>query len=168
VILTWATASQINNDYFTIAKSFDGYDFIEVSHINGAGNANEYISYTTKDVDPYYGTSYYRLTQTDYDGKFERFPIVSVNVNPEGVFELFPNPTESTIDITFAPVGTHSNYYNDAKITVYSIEGRKIDERSIDGDWTKVTLNTEKYAEGMYILTISSGARHYQQSFIKK
>ena len=168
VILSWATVSQINNDYFTVGKSFDGYDFVEVCRVSGAGNANEYLSYTTMDVDPYYGTSYYRLTQTDYDGNFENFPLVSVNVNPQGVFELYPNPTESTIEITFAPVGSHPNYYNDAKIRVYTPDGRKIAERSIDGGWSKFTLNTEDYAKGLYILTISSGARHYQQSFIKR
>jgi hypothetical protein len=151
-----------------VDKSFDGYDFVQVCRVTGAGNANEYLTYTTMDVDPYYGTSYYRLTQTDYDGNFERFPLVSVNVNPQGVFELFPNPTESTIEITFAPVGTHPNYYNNAKIRVYTPDGRKIAERAIDGGWSKFTLNTHNYANGMYILTISSGARHYQQSFIKR
>jgi len=168
VILNWATASQINNDYFTIDKSFDGYDFVEVCRIAGAGNANQYLTYTTMDVNPYYGTSYYRLSQTDFDGKFERFPMIAVNVNPQGVFDVFPNPTEGTMDVTFSPIGTHPNYYNDAKIKIFTLQGKKVSERKIDGGWTKLTMNTESLESGMYILTISSGARHYQRSFVKK
>ncbi len=80
VIVEWSTASQINNDYFSVERSTDAYEWWEMIRINGAGNANTQIDYTWLDVNPVDGTSYYRLKQTDYDGESETFNPVSVTI----------------------------------------------------------------------------------------
>ena len=71
VDLTWSTASEINNDYFTIERSQNGVYFQEFDIVEGAGNSTHKINYSLIDRDPFDGISYYRLKQTDYDGKFE-------------------------------------------------------------------------------------------------
>jgi len=73
VDLNWLTETEINNEFFTIEKSKDGVTFEVVGTLKGAGNSNEARSYSTKDFYPFYGTSYYRLKQTDFDGQFEYF-----------------------------------------------------------------------------------------------
>ena len=67
---TWETASEINNDYFTLERSNDGGDFESIATIKGKGNSSVASHYNFTDYAPLAGTSYYRLKQTDYDGKY--------------------------------------------------------------------------------------------------
>jgi len=83
VKLDWVVASQINNDYYTIEKSFDAYNWGELATLPGAGNTNQEMSYSTYDESPIIGHNYYRLTQTDYDGKFESFRPIAVTLKEE-------------------------------------------------------------------------------------
>src|SRR5690554_3697278 len=78
VELIWKTASELNNDYFTIERSADGFVWENLQTIQGAGNSTQVLDYAWTDLSPYAGISYYRLKQTDYDGTTEVFNIVSV------------------------------------------------------------------------------------------
>ena len=83
VKLEWVVASQVNNDYYTIEKSLDAYNWEEISMLYGAGNTNQEMTYITYDENPIIGHNYYRLTQTDYDGQFETFRPIAVTIKPE-------------------------------------------------------------------------------------
>jgi hypothetical protein len=80
VLLNWATASELNNDFFTVERSLDGLTWEVVEFVNGNGTTPLRNDYNSKDVRPYIGLSYYRLKQTDFDGTFEYSNIVSVFV----------------------------------------------------------------------------------------
>ena len=73
VILSWSTATEINNDYFTVYRSIDGFDWEIVGNIMGAGNSNYKINYEYIDYNPYNSITYYKLEQTDFDGTTESF-----------------------------------------------------------------------------------------------
>jgi len=83
VLIKWSTLSQINNDYFNVQKSIDGYEWENKTTIPGAGSTNTQMDYKWLDVSPSTGVSYYRLKQTDYDGHNETFYPVSVIIEPE-------------------------------------------------------------------------------------
>lgn len=105
VELHWSTASEINNDFFTIEKSTNGSSFEFIAKKDGAGNSISRKDYSLSDDNPSVGTSYYRLKQTDFDGKFEYSNLVAVNYekNSTGcVLTVYPNPctSECTIDLT--------------------------------------------------------------------
>lgn len=77
--LTWVTVSEINNDYYTIENSIDGYTWYTVGTIEGAGNSNTGIIYDY-DHENYRDTiNYYRLTQTDFDGMSETFKTIAID-----------------------------------------------------------------------------------------
>ena len=76
IIINWSTASEENNGYFTIEKSYDMESWNTLATVGGAGNSNEVIHYEITDIDN--EQVYYRLTQTDFDGKSETFNIISV------------------------------------------------------------------------------------------
>lgn len=96
VLLEWSTATETNNQYFTVEKSKDTENFKEVVLVPGAGNSSAVLNYSVLDKNPYSGTSYYRLKQTDFDGEFEYVGIEVIHndlVRYESV-KLFPNPTD--------------------------------------------------------------------------
>lgn len=85
VELEWITSSEYNNDYFTIQRTPDGKVFEDIAIVDGAGTTQEQQFYSFVDRSPYKGTSYYRLKQTDFDGKFEYSDIISMRYGKKGV-----------------------------------------------------------------------------------
>jgi len=90
--LSWKTASETNNDFFTVDRSADGISWETVQTLPGAGNSSQVSDYSWIDNSPYAGISYYRLKQTDYDGKSETFNIVSVVQKDVEELQAYPNP----------------------------------------------------------------------------
>jgi len=80
VVIEWSTHSEQNNDYFTIYKSYDGYTWSKLIEVDGAGNSNTLLNYSATDENPKPGTQYYKLRQTDYDGNYEDFNVVSIEL----------------------------------------------------------------------------------------
>lgn len=101
VKLIWQTATEINNDYFTIERSKNGINWESVKIIGGAGNSSHIINYSSSDDNPFPGVSYYRLKQTDFDGRAETFPEVRVKIEKiiDSQVEIYPNPTQHEISV---------------------------------------------------------------------
>ncbi len=99
VIISWTTDMEENNDYFSIERSADGKTFEQAATVAGAGNSTSKLVYSYTDSKALPGTSYYRLKQTDYDGKFTYSRIESVSRSASGMFAntlnieiVAPNP----------------------------------------------------------------------------
>ena len=86
-------ASQLNNDYFVVEHSIDGYVWEEIDNILGAGTTSDLITYNTTHTKPINGYNYYRLTQVDYDRQFEIFNPISVIIKMIGRREYIVRKT---------------------------------------------------------------------------
>jgi hypothetical protein len=118
VKLSWKTASELNNDYFTIDRSPNGISWETVQTLPGAGNSSQISDYSWLDVSPYSGISYYRLKQTDYDGKSETFNIVSVVQNEVEELQAYPNPVSHTSTLLGAELNHPIRIFNTIGIEV--------------------------------------------------
>ncbi|MFN8143654.1 MAG: T9SS type A sorting domain-containing protein [Bacteroidia bacterium] len=172
VDLTWATASEINNSYFTIERSSDGVNFIPIKQINGAGNSTVKLDYSAVDDQPLDGTSYYRLKQTDYDGQYSYSDIESVKNGSKNNLPSFeikmidPNPFQSSFKVGFildekAPVS----------FTLLSMSGKVMAEESID---TREGYNTFEFTDqtglpsGMYIVVLKCNDKVASKKVMKE
>jgi hypothetical protein len=72
-VMSWTSATEINNAYYTVERTADGITYEIVATVKGAGNSSMPLNYSVTDYDPLPGTSYYRLSQTDLDGKTTHF-----------------------------------------------------------------------------------------------
>ncbi len=98
VDLTWITASEQNNDFFTVERSQFGKQWEEVGIVKGAGNSNQILRYALTDNSPFGGISYYRLKQTDFNGSFTYSEIKVVQFNlDQATISLYPNPTKGLV-----------------------------------------------------------------------
>jgi len=106
VLCSWKTVAEVNNDYFTLQRSKDGKNFEDAGRVKGAGSSNNGHNYSYPDRNPYNGTSYYRLKQTDYDGTTTMFQTIRVkrdgNVSAEKILQVQPNPVQDEFSVQFA------------------------------------------------------------------
>ncbi|MBO7593406.1 MAG: T9SS type A sorting domain-containing protein [Salinivirgaceae bacterium] len=104
VYFKWQTASELNNDYFTIESSIDAEDFEPLATVQGSGTTNYTVDYDYQYRLNYVGTMYYRLKQTDYDGSSSYSKTVAVTFAAKAVkkadsFTVYPNPVTDFITI---------------------------------------------------------------------
>jgi Secretion system C-terminal sorting domain len=91
--LTWATDSEVNAKSYTIERSRDLQTFTTLNNQPAAGNSTEQKEYAYTDSKPFFGTNYYRLSQTDFDGSVHRYQPVAVIIEDRDMpFGVFPNP----------------------------------------------------------------------------
>jgi len=102
VQINWQTSSEVNNDYFTIEGSTDGILFSTIGTVQGAGNSNTNVDYffVNKESLEY---SYYRLKQTDFDGKYSYSKIIASNCTTQTttVSSIFPNPAKNQLILVY-------------------------------------------------------------------
>lgn len=156
VDLYWATASEINNDYFTIEKSKDAFYFEFVSIVDGAGNSSELKEYTSMDSNPFAGTSYYRLKQTDFDGRFTYSDIKAVNLENENAFDiaLYPNPASGPVTIAF-----NLSQAVEVTLEVFDVTGRfvtTIAHNHFEEENNEVSWNASGVNPGIYFIRMET------------
>tara|TARA_S200002703_G_scaffold118216_1_gene103847 strand:- start:1053 stop:2594 length:1542 start_codon:yes stop_codon:yes gene_type:complete len=115
-MLTWVVASQVNNDYYTLYHSMDGFEWNILEQIPGAGNTNIEMQYTAIHKDVQYGYNYYKLRQTDYDGMLEEFNIISV-YRKEPRIEIVKIYSPLGYEISENTKGIHINLWNNGEVT---------------------------------------------------
>ena len=158
VQLKWQTASETNNDYFTVEKTKDMVTFETVTILKTNGNSNAIKNYSFIDTKPYNGLSYYRLKQTDNDGKstYSDFRIVSINKNVDFTFNVFPNPTNNeNLNMIIK-----SNKGQEIMLIIIDVSGRKVYSSLVtptDSDEINIDIASQiKLSSGMYMVSATS------------
>ena len=145
VDISWATASELNNDYFVVQHSKDGVNWETVTEIDGAGNSNVFLSYATTDDLPFSGISYYRLKQVDIDNKTTYSEIRLVKLDVIDKISVYPNPVKNFCIINL-------NQQSDIQtLELYNTNGTKVKSVSVEKSET-VNLDMSNLETGVYIL----------------
>ena len=163
-ILEWVTASEINNDFFTIEKSDDGIYFHELIKLNGAGSSSTFKNYFASDDDPYPDITYYRLKQTDFNGDFTYSPVISVRDFPLLTVSLAPNPVQNDVHLNFS-----SEKEMLVQADVINSFGQCVISKSIplpEGAGF-IDFDTGIISRGMYLFKIGNGFFQRQIKFLK-
>lgn len=92
VTLNWATASELDFDFFEIQRSANAEDFYTVNIVPGKGSPQQGAVYDLIDHNPMVGRSYYRLKAVDLDGTYEYFGMQRVDYDGSKGIAIFPNP----------------------------------------------------------------------------
>jgi hypothetical protein len=167
VDLTWSTLSEKNNAYFSIEKSRDGIGFEEVLQVKGAGNSSTKKNYNGCDLHPYEGLSYYRLKQTDIDLSSTYSPLVAVNFGKteEAFANIYPNPANGSIYVDL-----HGGDQQDLFITLRDQTGKACFAKGWPGGQypSTLSLDVDRMAKGIYLVTIVNGTRSFSQKIILK
>ena len=145
-ILNWQTASERDNQGFTIERSTNGTTYNAIGQVKGNGSTNTAHDYTFTDNTPSVNTNYYRLRQTDFNGKETLSPVVSVIFGKNGLV-VKSNLVHNTLDVT---VGEESP----SAIGIYNLSGQQVYTGKVQGTQR---IDVSGLAAGLYIIRTQAG-----------
>jgi len=165
--LKWVTATEIDNDYFTLERSVDGINFTTIDSQAGAGTTsiNQYYDYLDKDAPN--GLSYYRLWQTDYDGTTTEAGIVTLQ-RGEHSFDLVslqPVPVMQTLEMIYT-----SNSSDIFKIKIIDALGRIMYENTVNANsgTNYIDFDVSYFTSGMYFVELQNDSAVITKKFVKQ
>ena len=159
VQLSWATAAELNNDFFTIERSADAEKFEEVIRIKGRGTFNSKTNYSTVDESPLSGLSYYRLKQTDFDGKFTYSEVRLIeNTYVGALLKLYPNPINNNKFMLELNGLTGSSEVPVAIITMQGTIVLQANYRANEFGSLKASIELPLLPSGVYIVVVNAPA----------
>ena len=167
VYLNWTTASEINNNYFEIQRSFDNNQFETIGMIEGNGNTNQLINYSFIDnnVD-HNNTFYYRIKQVDYDGDFEYFNTLSITISPQKVtnndINVFPNPFLNNLNITL-----NTGHFMVEQVRLKTITGAILIEQHNNFSHS-LSIQLDQIPKGVYFLELAGNETTLVKRVVKK
>ncbi len=150
VNVTWVTAMELNNDFFTIERSVDGSSWEAIGYVTGAGNSNELLDYQFTDYRPLNGTSYYRVKQTDFDGSFDYSRIAMVRRDQTGDVMVYPTPSSDFVTVK------HDNINSTSEIQLLNSQGQNVLNQCnpvIHND--QLEVNVSGLPNGVYVIYIN-------------
>jgi len=164
--LSWSTASEINNDYFTIEGSLDGIEFYTLDRITGAGNKNTQTNYNWTDYTISNLTSrYYRLKQNDFDGIYTYSPIIFNNCKKtKGDILIYPNPFSKELNIVLS----QESNSEETVILIYDHLGRLVYEKLKKNTQNINIKIPDQLPNGIYTLKINTDFSSYSKKLFKQ
>jgi len=160
VFFKWQTASELNNDYFTIEYSSDAVAFKTLATVQGSGTTDFTVDYDYQYQLNYVGTMYYRLKQTDYDGKssYSKTEVVTFAAKTTkedvDIFNVYPNPA---VDFVTIDGGEYES------VAFVSADGRLIEEQA-----PQSRHNIEMLPDGINIVIIRTANGNVSKTIVKQ
>lgn len=155
-VLVWKTASELNNDHFSIERSQDGQNYTSIGKVEGNGTTNRMLTYSFSDEAPKSGVNFYRLKQVDYDGKFAYSGIVQA-FNTAKQTRVFPTVTDASVQVEVS---------QDATVQVVDITGKPVINSTIEKGINQLDLS--QLTAGQYMIQVIQGNQVSTTPIIKQ
>ena len=141
VQLSWNAAANVNTRYYEIQRSTDAVHFNTLNKTVQTGtNGNYNYSYT--DLSPAQGNNYYRLKQVDVNGSYIYSKIVSVNINGNGAFKIYPTIAASTLHVSVSQTPS--------TIIIFNLNGKAVKTLTLNNN--EQNINVSALPTGNYII----------------
>ena len=149
-VLNWTTLQESNTDAFIIERSADGVSFSPIGTVRASGNTSKTTAYTFTDASPsQQGYNYYRLQQTDLDGKksYSQIDVIGFGSKSAVYVQTSPNPVRDLLNITVQA--------DNIMIGVTDMSGRTVKQLRLNRGFHQTA--TSDLAPGVYQLTFYQG-----------
>jgi endonuclease I len=171
VLLGWTTASEQNNDHFTLERSYDAQNWTALTEVKGAGNSTakkqyQYLDNLSTSQPINVSTIYYRLKQTDSDGTSTYSKTVQVSLEETNLISgaVSPNPFGNQLRIFF-----QSPLHGEVRYSIQNLMGETYVEQTIhaQGEQTIENRDLHLLPAGIYVLQLQYSGKSYQYKIIK-
>jgi cytochrome c peroxidase len=163
-VLSWQTASEIDNDFFTIEKSINGNNWENIGEIKGAGNSKNIQNYTFTDENTVENRQYYRLKQTDFNKRMTYSKVISVELNTHNSpkITVFPNPTTHQVTVNFDNLAPNSA----TELQLINASGQVVFAKNKSVNNVEM-IDLSAYPNGQYFVVIKSNGQVISRKLIK-
>lgn len=165
VAIRWATASEKNNDYFTVQRSVDGKEYVELARVEGAGTITGKTEYAYTDNQPVFGSAYYRIQQTDDNGDTAYSPIAKSTTTAQQTsesFSVYPNPSQGQFRLDLRSTGSEL-----VTITVFNDHGSAVYQSTMQGGLSaNDPIDLMAMSRGIYIVEVKSSLNVLRQRVV--
>lgn len=162
VILSWASETELNFDYYRIEHSSDGHKFEMLDRVKGSAHSDQKKYYKYTDNSPAPGKNYYRLVSVDLDGSSEEFNVISIDYQPEkALVNVYPNPVTSGENVFIQP---NFKWASGSKIEIIDLQGTSIINSSINN--ASLELSTSQLSAGLYIIRLTTSQGYLTEKLI--
>lgn len=166
-LLKWVTASEVDNDYFMVERSFDGANFTEISRTNGAGTSYVTNSYQYLDQTAPSGISYYRITQVDFNGQSSATEVIALTRNRVefSIGSVVPVPASSFVTLTVNAVESKG-----ITISLFDVAGRFVasQQDQVHDGVNTISVDVRTLPAGMYFVTVTDGTYTATEKLVKE
>ena len=164
-LVQWITATETNNDYYSLYTSFDGKDFVWQQNITAKGNSQTATSYHYADFEHWQADKvYYQLYQTDKNGKksYVGQTFWQQQTPKTLILPPTPNPAHNELHIQRA------NANNDPIVLeIFDMLGRKVLVHRLNINASTLILPLHLLPAGQYLLRASNNINTETHSFQK-
>lgn len=150
VEINWETASETQNELFTVQRSADGEQWEDLVFVEGAGNSSELLKYAVMDENPLFGTSYYRLKQMDINGKISFSEMEAIHFEQDVFVSLSPNPAGDFIYLKL------KEYRTAIEVAINDAKGKNVFFQKFD-NLQDLELDISNFNSGVYFVKVKSG-----------
>ena len=158
MLLSWVTASESNNDYFVVERSFDGRHFHGLKKIKAGGNSNTLKYYYFSDPVSGQPFVYYRIKQVDFDGRFSFSKTVYYSfIKKTEPLVIYPNPVRNFLMI--------ENLEKGSQVHLFDVYGQEI--QSFKADKADKIMDVSRMKKGIYYLIMNNSSGRSVRKFIK-
>ncbi|MCB9171016.1 MAG: T9SS type A sorting domain-containing protein [Flavobacteriales bacterium] len=154
VVVRWTTASEQNNDYFTIEKSTNGVEWYVIGTVDGAGSSQTTLEYSFVDHEPT-GLAYYRLRQTDFDGSSKTSAMFAAGCESDGgisIVNAWDDGSNVNVLVSSSIEGMHD-------LTLIDAQGKVMvtrPEQQIQNGITHLAFPKNGIATGIYMIQLQN------------
>ena len=159
VELNWATASEINNSFFTLERSSDGSNFTLCGIVPGNGNVSQLSEYDFTDASAPKGIVYYSLSQTDIDGTTKKLSTIAVENDFENDFHISSFEKNGSLKILSSEKG-------EFRMQIVSVSGQVVFSDNVVFGENDVELNSDLFVPGVYILSVKNERRFFSSRIV--
>jgi len=165
--IVWETASEFNNNFFTVERSANNKTWMRIAQIKGAGNSSQVIQYSSIDANPKAGNNYYRIRQTDYNGNQTCSPIkhiyklAQVSTQPISI----TNQGSQALRVQFNETvsGTATTY-------IYDAQGRQVklvESENVEANQS-ILIDCSSMTKGVYYVMVRDNEQSFSAKFFKE
>ena len=165
-LLSWATASEKNNAFFSLQSSTDGFIFCEIAKIQGKANSNTTQYYSFLDKNSEANKTYYRLLQTDFDGTTTNSQTIILNrLEAQSQLSIYPLPAHNELFIHIEnQIIENQTYY----FRLFDNLGNCLQSYSSKTNFNSdLKLDISDLKSGFYFVEVSSETKKWQQRVVK-
>jgi hypothetical protein len=163
ILLNWSTSLEINNKGFLIERSTDGSGFEKIGWLDGKVNSSTTTAYSYADNYVQPGVLYYyRLRQTDLDGKETLSEIRQAKIKGQSlVISVSPNPATDILKVFT------SGYTGASQIRLLNAKGQVLQSwKNLNTSTAPQLLDISRIPAGVYMVQVQTAQSVFAEKVI--